>query len=454
MIPRSRRYADQVTSLGHQPLGFALPMRAALAALAVACMAMLGLFSGVAQACSRTPETNHCYALVESQHEYEGTWVDILTSSDSLSGWNEGDRLQNETWASFSGGGWVEVGDTTGSIWSYHTPTPFYFYAGEYPAGGQNFYEGDFSTGPSIGQWFWVQEQDEGNGVWCVWINGGETQCVGGRPFYTSEVEAGLEAAVNDPVVNNGTLYAWAMNLGGAWSSWARPYYYASVRNGARYCVFPVSWDPNSGLGDPGGSNLYPTGIAFGTPNNNPNCRKENGYMSVPLGGEATLGSASTLPGPPSAVDGTTATTATAEPVAEGYTPASGPTLSNGQLQKITQEAAQTAGDAEAASGTVQAVQTPLKTAMSAIEPTTTLPSTPTPGYANLLQSSTDLVVLHGQFALTNAPRPHNVAVPTGSVLELVIDAHTGWIDGVRVGNRAATNLSDLGAVTTLSNGG
>jgi hypothetical protein len=239
------------------------------------------------------------------------------------------------------------------------------------------------------------------------------------------------------------------MDLGsGAWSSWAEPYYYATSRNGERFCVFPVSWNPNSGLGDPGGSNLYPTGIAFGTPNPNPNCLKENEYLADPLGSE------STPPAPPGAVDGTTATTATAKPVAEGYTPATGPTLSDAQLQKIAQEAAQNAEDGQAASGTVQTAQTSLKTALSAIEPNGTIPATQNTGYADLLQSSTDLIVMHGQFTLTNAPRPPKTAAPTGSVLEIIIDAHTGWVDGLRVGNRAATDLSKLGAVTTLSNTG
>ncbi len=466
MISRNRRSPKQTAS---GTLGQHLPLRGALGGLASAFLATLGIVTdrlalrrleaagygrmliaggsvaaatlasvalvvpSAAQACSQE-ENQHCYSIIRSRHEFEGTWVDILTSADNVTGWNKGDFVQNETWASFSGGGWVEVGDTTGLVDWGHTQTPVYFYAGEYPAGGQHYYEGAFSTGPSIGQWFWVQEQDEGNGTWCVWINGGETQCVSGRPLFTSAVEAGLEAAVDYPVTNDGTAFAWAMNKGtGAWSSWA-PESYEWTGN---YCVYGVPWEPNSGLGDPGGSGLTASGMVFSTPTSNPYCKKRGSVLTAPLAG----------------VGGVATTTEMAKPVAAGYTPASSSTLSSLQLHAIAQGVAKNAGDEEAASGTVQAVAVPLKTAMTAIEPTTSFPSSVETGYANLLQSSTELVVMHGHFKLATAHVPHGVAAPTGTVLEVVIDTHTGWVDGLGLGESAATDLSQLGPVENLSGG-
>ena len=315
--------------------------RTSICSSVVATLATLVLISpSAAQACAQ-PVGKHCYSIIRSEHQYEGTWVDMVTSADNVTGWNKGDYVQDETWASFPGGGWVEVGDTTGAVDWGATPTPVYFYAGEYPANEKNYYEGAFSTGPSIEQWFWVQEQDEGNGTWCVWIDGGETQCVAGRPLYTSEVEAGLEAAVDYPVTNDGTGFAWAMNPGGAWSSWAPEKF---IFNG-NYCIYGVPWNPNSGLGDPGGSGLAGSGLVFSTPTNNPYCNKKSQTLASPV---------------EDGVDGLTIATEPAKPVAAGYTLANGPTLSDGQLQEIAREVAKNASDEEAASGTLQAVETTL----------------------------------------------------------------------------------------------
>jgi hypothetical protein len=96
------------------------------------------------------------------------------------------------------------------------------------------------------------------------------------------------------------------------------------------------------------------------------------------------------------------------------------------------------------------AVETPLEKAISATEPSTVLPTTRTESQSKLLKSTTVLVVLHGQFSAPNAPRPHGEPAPSGSVLELIIDAHTGWVDGYRLGESQHADLSSLGQAAAL----
>jgi len=58
------------------------------------------------------------------------------------------------------------------------------------------------------------------------------------------------------------------------------------------------------------------------------------------------------------------------------------------------------------------------------------------------------LVVMHGDFTL-NAPRPKGAAEPAGSVMGLILDAHTGFPEGRYVGVEEP-QLKALGPVTQL----
>ena len=365
--------------------------------------------------CKSGSSNKHCYALLNSDQTYEGTWVDMLDSDAAVyEHWGD---MQNETWAQFAAGEWVEDGATLGYVGGYgqtkHVSLPVWFYAGEYPAGEQNYYEFAYEYGPALGNWYYMQEQDEGNGTWCAWLQGGEANCVAGRPLYTSNEQAGLEVATENPY-NYGTAFAWGMNLGsGSWSGWANPNnYYTETPTGEKYCTIPVEWNPNTGLADPGGSSDYAAGVAFGVPNGNPSCESN--------GGDAIMA------GPaPTPFGGSLASTPAEGPVPSSYTPPSGPTLKSAALGTIASEVAGEDGDAAVAPSTMMAVQTSLEKAISATEPSTVLPTTRTESQTKLLKSTTDLVVLHGQFSVPNAPRPPGEPAPSGSVLELIIDAHT-----------------------------
>jgi hypothetical protein len=62
------------------------------------------------------------------------------------------------------------------------------------------------------------------------------------------------------------------------------------------------------------------------------------------------------------------------------------------------------------------------------------------------------LVVAHGNFTATDAPIPNGVAVPTGTVMTLVVNATTGEVTDSGIGN-TTPDMSTLGPVTTIASG-
>jgi len=60
-----------------------------------------------------------------------------------------------------------------------------------------------------------------------------------------------------------------------------------------------------------------------------------------------------------------------------------------------------------------------------------------------------DLVVMHGYFHI-NAHPPRGRSIAPGKVMELVIDAHTGFVGGRSLSNEEPVALSHLGPVTRL----
>jgi hypothetical protein len=59
-----------------------------------------------------------------------------------------------------------------------------------------------------------------------------------------------------------------------------------------------------------------------------------------------------------------------------------------------------------------------------------------------------DLVVMRGYFHINGSPPPGRV-IPPGKVMCLIIDAHTGFVEGRSLGNEVP-HLSRLGRVTRL----
>lgn len=62
------------------------------------------------------------------------------------------------------------------------------------------------------------------------------------------------------------------------------------------------------------------------------------------------------------------------------------------------------------------------------------------------------VVVAHGNFELRGMPVPPGEALPTGDVLTLAIDAHTGYVEAIGVDERVP-DLDALGPVVSLNEG-
>lgn len=416
----------------------------------------LSLWASSAAACSTS---DHCYALMENFTTFEGTNASILISSDAIPGWNAGDRQQDEEWAQFPDNGWVESGATTGTTYGGDFPNPIYFYAQDEPV-SSGYTETDITyDGPGTGNWFTTGEEDLGNGVWCPFIDGGQLPCAGGLPLYSTYQTAGLEVAANTPPLNTGTIYAAGVALGtGAQQGYPDPLndpdvYDAYVdTNGANdgYCVIPIA--PLDGA----------PGMAFGTPNDNPQCLNNQGIGYVALTGSPTSISGDGLPAgptPPVNLPHAGQPTSSAYPTpASNYQSTSAPALDSSQVSAIAQSVAKQAGDSSSdTEADVQAdvqsattVSASLSDAMKAINPSVKAPTNATAGMAGWLNSSTDVVVMHGNFKLTDSAVPPGAPTPTGNTLELVIDAHTGSVDEIHLGNEATSGLASLGTLQRL----
>ncbi|SRR5258708_3614082 len=139
--------------------------------------------------------------------------------------------------------------------------------------------------------------------------------------------------------------------------------------------------------------------------------------------------------------------TASAEPL-EGYVAPTGPKLA---LSQVRAEVIAIAGDAgEQTPSNMVVASGSLSSAMEALDgPNASGPSAPTGGEGRWLASTVYVVDLHGQFALTDAPVPRGRSAPTGTVLSLVFDAHTGGLEG-RVLGDSPPDLSSVGVVQPL----
>jgi hypothetical protein len=66
--------------------------------------------------------------------------------------------------------------------------------------------------------------------------------------------------------------------------------------------------------------------------------------------------------------------------------------------------------------------------------------------------SLVDVVVVRGHFTPNGSP-PRGARIPPGTVLELVVDAHTGWIAMRSLSDRVRVPLSSLGTVHWIQSG-
>lgn len=134
-----------------------------------------------------------------------------------------------------------------------------------------------------------------------------------------------------------------------------------------------------------------------------------------------------------------------APPPLTGYQSDSGPVLADEQIAQIARTQAARAGEE---APTMTAVDTTLENAVDA-NPDNQVDAS-SPGMEALMKSEVVLVTLHGHFLLEDAPVPKGRSQPTGSVLTLAIDAHTGWVDSRELSDAPASGIADLGAARAL----
>jgi hypothetical protein len=124
---------------------------------------------------------------------------------------------------------------------------------------------------------------------------------------------------------------------------------------------------------------------------------------------------------------GITGDTSRPDPFAN-YTAPTGPELTQEAAVKIASEEA--ARDGESNPGVSIGTGT-LEAAMRTINHSFNLPEpTGSEGFQAMMQSSVYLVTMQGRFLLADARIRRGASLPTGEVLDLVIDAHTGAIEG------------------------
>jgi hypothetical protein len=85
------------------------------------------------------------------------------------------------------------------------------------------------------------------------------------------------------------------------------------------------------------------------------------------------------------------------------------------------------------------------------MNPKLTVPASTSPEMMRWWNSEADLLVLHGHFTLNTTPRASwATGAPSGTVLDVIIDAHTGAVEATRVAEESPETLSSLDSVTRL----
>jgi hypothetical protein len=127
------------------------------------------------------------------------------------------------------------------------------------------------------------------------------------------------------------------------------------------------------------------------------------------------------------------------------YAPATGAAMSDSAIAKVAKLRATTAGDGAA---TMTAVDTTFAASLAAQTEGPALGTSS--GISQLGGSGVVVVTMRGHFKLGDAAVPRGRHVPAGSVLTLIIDAHTGWVDVRELSNAPLPGIAALGQARTL----
>jgi hypothetical protein len=130
------------------------------------------------------------------------------------------------------------------------------------------------------------------------------------------------------------------------------------------------------------------------------------------------------------------------------YTRPAGPELSDSAVDTIAQEQARIAGDPNPTS--ITATSSTYGAATAALDPEGTSPASASAGEESYRRSAVRVLVMDGDFRLDNSRVPRGYAEPSGPVLFLVIDAHTGKIDMRGIEESNPTAVAQLGNTRTI----
>jgi hypothetical protein len=409
---------------------------------------MYALSAPDAYACEAGPKKeHHCYIQISSGSvEDEAGIADI--ESSQMNAVPGGDRIDNEQWTFFKTGisPWVEVGDTIGSIGygagsgAHYVTSPVYFWAyfpdPEPPFTGEE--EWDLGNGPGLGSWFEATEVAEGGGGWCAKINNVQMGCGGGFPTYAHYITGGMEVGANIP----------PENLNGSNSGTVETYKLATkdelistsssleliAPGGVEWCYeFPVGGHYNT--------------LDFGT--GTPPCGHHTNVLVGGVQSNDLLSAAGATEAEAEAPASSVPAVTTPRPN-EGYVAPTGATLSATQLGSAGLALSSAIGSDSSPTGVESATGT-LQQVASVMNPKLDVPVSTSPEMKQWWNSQADLLVLHGHFTLNSAPMASwATGAPSGAVLDVIIDAHTGAVEATRIAEEAPASLSSLGAVTRL----
>lgn len=418
------------------------------AALVVPLMVIAGQPASASaySSCKPLPNDNHCYAIAEwaiVPNEVYGSNAWVMASKSSVEHW-ESNFVDNELWTDFSSTTWIEAGFITGDCCGAHSgngSTPTAFYGSSTASNGFSSY--DLGVEGGLEKWLSIENDNEGSGYWATWVDGaGPLGANGAEPEDTIDLQDGLEMTEAYPeIVDNGQSYdtmwrdrsnAWHYGWNDAYTHAVRHTPGIEGENTSPTCVQPT------GYREPDGELWLGTAAWVSYPLEGPPGTCFEGEAGEPyVASDAESGTISKPALPPGAESAWT-----------NYKEPAGPsTLAAEQLHSSALASASAQGDSSPAG--MESVKSNLRSVLEALTNNAALPS-PSSIAGPWLESPAYLVSMTGDFTYSG-PIPAGASDPTGTVLSLAINAHTGQVEGEHLGGlNSAPNLASLGSEEAL----
>jgi hypothetical protein len=206
----------------------------------------------------KVAEAHHCYGIAEwamtgsEQVEGDGFVVDTTTAEEP--GWESGQFVDHETWASWkSSGEWVEIGQEAGNFKACCTMYPFWAYKN-----GEGYKQHTEYGGISMNQWNSYTMLRGGTDEWCFYFPGSwKVGCVGDLTSnYANDLQDGVEMASEAEPPNAGSAETDYSAVGGEVRAWNKATRFKVPEGAEKICVTDYR---------PGGRAAVPGDINFGT---------------------------------------------------------------------------------------------------------------------------------------------------------------------------------------------